>query len=227
MSPAWLGYTADAIHVLAGTVWFGGLLATIAVVRLRRRSEEPDGAAAAIAVFSGIAAIAAALVDEVCDRRDVELMAELALPFAARAQCAYLGWPMELADPLITWTQRNHEATLEGDRASLVSIARELEVMVADLIASREVRGEDAPQDLTDALIGGSRDARQSGRIRQVIGSPVRQRSYAMACGYPDGNDAGRSGSDGNRTIATQTFSPEPVVCAAPPSDARPAAPCP
>jgi copper transport protein len=62
MSPAWLGYTADAIHVLAGTVWFGGLLATIAVVRLRRRSEEPDGAAAEIAVFSGIAAIAAALV---------------------------------------------------------------------------------------------------------------------------------------------------------------------
>ena len=85
----------------------------------------------------------------------------------------------------------------------------------------------DRPLDLTDALIGGSRDARQSGRIRQVIGSPVRQRSYAMACGYPDGNDAGRSGSDGNRTIATQTFSPEPVVCAAPPSDARPAAPRP
>ena len=48
-------------------------------------------------------AIAAALVDEVCDRRDVELMAELALPFAARAQCAYLGWPMELADPAISW----------------------------------------------------------------------------------------------------------------------------
>jgi cytochrome P450 len=106
-------------------------------------------------------AIAAALVDEVCDRRDVELMAELALPFAARAQCAYLGWPMELADPLITWTQRNHEATLEGDRASLVSIARELEVMVADLIASREVRGEDAPQDLTDALIRDTVDGRR------------------------------------------------------------------
>ncbi|MFN8017598.1 MAG: copper resistance protein CopC [Acidimicrobiales bacterium] len=62
MSPAWLGYTADAIHLLAGTVWFGGLLATIAIVRLRRRHDEPEGAAAAIATFSGIAAIATGLV---------------------------------------------------------------------------------------------------------------------------------------------------------------------
>ena len=62
MSPAWLGYTADAIHLLAGTVWFGGLLATIAVVRLRRRHDETGGAAEAIATFSGIAAIAASLV---------------------------------------------------------------------------------------------------------------------------------------------------------------------
>lgn len=62
MSPAWLGYTADAIHLLAGTVWLGGLLATIAVVRLRRRHDETGGAAEAIATFSGIAAIAASLV---------------------------------------------------------------------------------------------------------------------------------------------------------------------
>lgn len=62
MSPAWLGYTADAIHLVAGTVWFGGLLATIAVFRLRRRSDEPHGAAEAVATFSGIAAMAAGAV---------------------------------------------------------------------------------------------------------------------------------------------------------------------
>jgi len=49
---------------------------------------------------------------------------------------------------------------------------------------------------LTDALIGGIDDPRQSGKIRHAIGDLVRQRLYAIACGYPDGNDAGRLGID-------------------------------
>jgi hypothetical protein len=49
---------------------------------------------------------------------------------------------------------------------------------------------------LTDALIGGIDDRRQSGKIRHAIGDLVRQRLYAIACGYPDGNDAGRLGAD-------------------------------
>lgn len=49
---------------------------------------------------------------------------------------------------------------------------------------------------LTEALIGGIRDRRQSGKIRHAIAELVRQRLYAIACGYPDGNDAGRLGSD-------------------------------
>ena len=36
----------------------------------------------------------------------------------------------------------------------------------------------------------------QSGKIRHAIGDLVRQRLYAIACGYPDGNDAGRLGAD-------------------------------
>jgi hypothetical protein len=49
---------------------------------------------------------------------------------------------------------------------------------------------------LTDALIGGIDDQRQSGKIRHAIGDLVRQRLYGIACGYPDGNDAGRLGAD-------------------------------
>lgn len=49
---------------------------------------------------------------------------------------------------------------------------------------------------LTEALIGGIRDPRQSGKIRHAIGDLVRQRLYAIACGYPDGNDASRLGAD-------------------------------
>lgn len=49
---------------------------------------------------------------------------------------------------------------------------------------------------LTEALIGGINDRRQSGKIRHAIGDLVRQRLYAIACGYPDGNDASRLASD-------------------------------
>ena len=49
---------------------------------------------------------------------------------------------------------------------------------------------------LTDALIGTIEDRRQSGKVRHAIGDLVRQRLYAIACGYPDGNDAGRLGAD-------------------------------
>jgi hypothetical protein len=49
---------------------------------------------------------------------------------------------------------------------------------------------------LTEALIGGIDERRQSGKIRHAIGDLMRQRLYAIACGYPDGNDAGRLSAD-------------------------------
>ena len=49
---------------------------------------------------------------------------------------------------------------------------------------------------LTAALIGGIDDRRQPGKIRHAIGDLLRQRLYAIACGYPDGNDASRLGAD-------------------------------
>jgi DDE family transposase len=49
---------------------------------------------------------------------------------------------------------------------------------------------------LSEALIGGIDDRRQSGKIRHAIGDLVRQRLYGIACGYPDGNDASRLAAD-------------------------------
>jgi hypothetical protein len=49
---------------------------------------------------------------------------------------------------------------------------------------------------LTEALIGGIEDRRQSGKIRHAIGELVRQLLYAIACVYPDANDASRLGAD-------------------------------
>ncbi len=49
---------------------------------------------------------------------------------------------------------------------------------------------------LTEALVGAIHDRRQSGKVRHAIGDLVRQRLYAIGCGYPDGNDASRLGGD-------------------------------
>jgi len=49
---------------------------------------------------------------------------------------------------------------------------------------------------LTAALVEAVDDRRQSGKVRHAIGDLVRQRLYAIGCGYPDANDASRLGSD-------------------------------
>jgi hypothetical protein len=49
---------------------------------------------------------------------------------------------------------------------------------------------------LTEALIGAIDERRQAGKIRHAIGDLVRQRLYAIGCGYPDANDASRLGAD-------------------------------
>ena len=62
MSPAAVGYLADAAHVAAGSVWFGGLGALLATVRRRRAADDVAGAADAVARFSGWAAVVVGVV---------------------------------------------------------------------------------------------------------------------------------------------------------------------
>jgi Transposase DDE domain group 1 len=49
---------------------------------------------------------------------------------------------------------------------------------------------------LTQRLASCIADARQAGKIEHPIEDLVRQRLYAIACGYPDGNDAARLAED-------------------------------
>ena len=62
MSPAAVAFAADAVHALAGAVWFGGLIALLHVVRARRRDRDDVGAADAVRQFSGLALVAVAAV---------------------------------------------------------------------------------------------------------------------------------------------------------------------
>lgn len=52
---------------------------------------------------------------------------------------------------------------------------------------------------LTERLIDSIDDRRPAGKTRHWIGDLVRQRPDAIACSYPDGNDASRPGATGSR----------------------------
>lgn len=96
---------------------------------------------------------AADLVQNVLQKHQVELVAAFALPFAVRAQCAFLGWPSELAEPLIRWTQKNQAATLDQDRKALSEIAREFEGYVDNLMENRLEAATKPADDVTASLM--------------------------------------------------------------------------
>lgn len=97
--------------------------------------------------------IVADLTQNLTRADQVEFMADFALPLAARAQCAFLGWPLTLQEPLIRWTGKNHDATFAQDRKAMSEIAREFEGLIDELIESRleaDVKSED---DITASLM--------------------------------------------------------------------------
>lgn len=97
--------------------------------------------------------IVAALVHAALARGEVELMSELAVPYAVNAQCAFLGWPSALQESLAQWTRRNYEATLAQDREAMSDIAREFEALIDELIEER-LQAEAGPDaDITAALM--------------------------------------------------------------------------
>lgn len=75
-----------------------------------------------------------------------EWIGGFAVPFALRCQCAFLGWPERLAEPLGVWTRKSQAVTLAGDRAALTALAAELTSYVTELLAARR-RDPDAPED--------------------------------------------------------------------------------
>lgn len=83
---------------------------------------------------------------------NVEVMADLARPFAVRAQCAFLGWPSSLHEPLIRWTKKNHEATLAQDRNAMSEIAREFEAFIDSLLDAFSLSDVPASNDVVTTL---------------------------------------------------------------------------
>lgn len=97
--------------------------------------------------------LATKLVRDMPASGEVELMADLALPFAVRAQCAFLGWPPALHSLLVSWTQRNYQATLAQDRQVLSELALEFQTMIDNMLKIRIEAGANPEDDVTAALM--------------------------------------------------------------------------
>jgi cytochrome P450 len=80
-------------------------------------------------------------------------MSALGQNFALEIQCAFMGWPASLHEPLRDWTRRQHAATLAGDRQALGELALEFDGVIRDLLASRRKAGDQAPDDVTTRIM--------------------------------------------------------------------------
>lgn len=119
-----------------------------------RRLVEPYFAAARVDAFEpSCRQLAADLVDRVLARGEVEFMAEFARPFAVAVQCAFLGWPPSLHEPLASWTRKNQEATLARDQAAMSDIAREFRGFIDQMLEARRQAGAKPGDDVTAALM--------------------------------------------------------------------------
>ena len=98
-------------------------------------------------------AIADELAQALQGAGEVGLMEAFALPFAVRAQCAFMGWPQALHAPLVSWLHKSQAATLAQDRPALAALAQEFDGIVEGLLQTRRQAGAAAPHDLTTALM--------------------------------------------------------------------------
>ena len=96
--------------------------------------------------------LVAELVRDVLASGEVELMADFALPFAVRVQCAFLGWPPTLRERLVRWTRKNYEATLAQDLQAMSEIAREFEGFIDGMLETRMQTGAKPEDDVMGAL---------------------------------------------------------------------------
>lgn len=80
--------------------------------------------------------IAANLVQDIPMGGEVELISCFAQRFALQIQCAFLGWPDTLQEPLRLWCAKNHQATLAGDTDLMNALALEFDGYIKSLLSN-------------------------------------------------------------------------------------------
>lgn len=84
---------------------------------------------------------------------EIDIVAQLAQRFAVQIQCAFLGWPESLHEPLLQWVRKNHQATLARDTEAMAAIALEFDGYISQLLEARRESGVAAPEDITTNLL--------------------------------------------------------------------------
>lgn len=95
----------------------------------------------------------ASLFEDLPQDSEVKVMNALAQPFAVRNQCAFMGWPDSLREPLRQWIGKNHQATRAGDRQAMAEIALEFDGYISEQLIARREAGEADPSDATTRLL--------------------------------------------------------------------------
>lgn len=97
--------------------------------------------------------IADSLAASLQGQQQVELMADFALPFALRAQCAFMGWSQDLQQPLLDWLKQSQAASRNQDRPALAHLAQVFTELVAEQLAQRRQAQSDQPTNITYELM--------------------------------------------------------------------------
>jgi cytochrome P450 len=97
--------------------------------------------------------ISSRLVDRISTGLPVDVISVFGQDFALQVQCAFMGWPESLHEPLRTWMRRNHEATLSADREAMKDVALDFDQYIRELLKIRRSAGDAAPDDATTRLM--------------------------------------------------------------------------
>ncbi len=97
--------------------------------------------------------IARNLVNRLPDGQPFDVVEKFSRAFALQIQCAFMGWPDSLHEPLRQWVLKNHRATLARDRQAMAEVANEFDGYIHDLLETRRQAGADAPRDVTTSLM--------------------------------------------------------------------------
>jgi cytochrome P450 len=73
---------------------------------------------------------------------EIEFISQFAESFALRAQCAFLGWPVDLHEPLRHWMRRNRAATQSKNRAAMAEVAFEFDRYIREVLTAHRNSNE-------------------------------------------------------------------------------------
>lgn len=83
----------------------------------------------------------------------VDAVSQMGVRFAVRAQSAWLGWPADLENRLVSWVAENHAATRSGDKSWTRRVAESFDDLIQSLLEPRRAAREGECDDVTARLM--------------------------------------------------------------------------